>query len=98
MTEGLTSIYDAAPLAREVLSALTDRWPDSAMLLPGALPFLPGGATDRDFVHTVQYLNDHGFISYDAMVLGADPEPRVIGALITRRGQHLLGLIDKVSC
>ncbi|MGH2173857.1 hypothetical protein ACQ1Z4_14185, partial [Enterococcus faecalis] len=57
-----------------------------------------GGVTDRDFVHTVQYLNDHGFISYDAMVLGADPEPRVIGALITRRGQHLLGLIDKVSC
>lgn len=98
MAENLTSIHDDAPCAREVLSALVQRWPDAILLLPQALAAPPGSITDRDFVHTVQFLNDHGFMSYDAMLLGAEPEPRVLGAMITRRGQHLLGLFDKVSC
>jgi hypothetical protein len=98
VTGDLTSIHDDAPYAREVLSTLTLQWPESAILLPTGLTHLADRVTDRDFVHTVQYLNDHGFISYDAMLLGVEPEPRVIGALITRRGQHLLGLIDKVGC
>ncbi|PTS77815.1 hypothetical protein DBR17_13195 [Sphingomonas sp. HMWF008] len=99
MTESPKSIYESAPLAQPILSVLANRWPDAALLVPGMLRPLSGGIADRDFVGTVQYLNDNGFVSYDAMIIGADPDPapRVIGALITRKGQHLLGLIDKVG-
>lgn len=99
MTESPKSIQETAPLAHPVLSVLASRWPDAALLLPVMLRRSSRDVNDRDFVLTVQYLNDHGFVSYDAMMMGADPDPgpRVIGALITRKGQHLLGLIDAVG-
>lgn len=99
MTESPQSIQDAAPLAQPVLSVLASRWPDPAPLWPRMLPLSSGSVSDRDFLWTIQYLNDHGFIAYDAMIVGADPDPapRVLGASITRKGQHLLGLIDKIG-
>ncbi|MGI4794849.1 MAG: hypothetical protein ACRYG8_12380 [Janthinobacterium lividum] len=89
----LSSLDDDAPCARPVLALLAQNWPESISLRPDTIDALAENNDRQHFVRTIQFLNDHGYISFDALLIGAEALPHVIGAFITRRGQQLYSMI-----
>lgn len=75
----------SSPLARELMVLLNSSWPMPLTVKPSALKNQPG---HRAFVTAIVGLQDDGLIMTEAMLIGADAEPKILNALITRRGQE----------
>jgi hypothetical protein len=81
-------------LSRELVLSLAapllKGWPEPFDLTPSG-----AGLAERhgDFMQVAVALQDSGWIMYEALLVGAGPEPRAVNACMTAKGRvHLLEL------
>lgn len=66
-----------------IMGFLRRSWPDCDSLVPRLLEPRPSNVI---FVRAATSLQDDGLIMYEALLIGAGPEPQIRDALLTRRG------------
>lgn len=76
---------DSVEIARKaIVEQLRREWPYAASLTPHTIA---GRVADAVFVEAAAGLMEEGLIMYEALLVGAGPSPRLVDAVLTRRGQ-----------
>ena len=70
-----------------ILQRLRASWPDTVTLTATDVGL---AGDDRAFVRTVVALQDHGWLMFEAMLVGVGPEPYVVDAVLTAKGMKQL--------
>lgn len=67
-----------------IVRYLRECWPHSHTMTPR---HVSASLSHRTFVQAAQELQDQGLIMYEMLLVGAGPEPMLLGAILTRKGQ-----------